>query len=141
MGRSEVTFTDLDISSPRPWVAIVSSPRGSISVWTVRLPSSATIRSPAPDLPPEPDSIDRAHNFRLWKQPTSTRQYGSGRTLTTKEVTASVISKKHAATWHGFVREHADPEVIVYIDEASTYQGAVRWHETVRHSVKDFVRD
>ena len=33
------------------------------------------------------------------------------------------------------------PEEIVYIDEASTYQGAVRWHETVRHSVKDFVRD
>ena len=32
MGRSEVTFTDPDKRSPRPWVEIVSTPNGSIPV-------------------------------------------------------------------------------------------------------------
>ena len=46
MGPSETTRTDPDTSSPRPWVEIVSTPRGSISVWTVRAPSSVISRSP-----------------------------------------------------------------------------------------------
>ena len=46
MGPSETTFTDPDTPSPRPWVEIVSSPRGSISVRTVRAPSSVISRSP-----------------------------------------------------------------------------------------------
>ena len=39
MGPSETTRTDPVTSSPRPWVEIVSTPRGSISVRTVRAPS------------------------------------------------------------------------------------------------------
>ena len=39
MGPSETTRADPDTSPPRPWVEIVSTPRGSISVWTVRAPS------------------------------------------------------------------------------------------------------
>ena len=38
MGPSETTRTDPDTSAPRPWVEIVSTPSGSISVWTVRAP-------------------------------------------------------------------------------------------------------
>ena len=44
MGPSETTFTDPLTTSPWPWVEIVSTP-GSISVWTVRAPSSVTPRS------------------------------------------------------------------------------------------------
>ena len=46
MGPSETTRADPDTSSPRPWVEIVSTPSGSISVWTVRAPSSVISRSP-----------------------------------------------------------------------------------------------
>ena len=37
---------DPDTSGPRPWVEIVSTPSGSISVWTVKAPSSVISRSP-----------------------------------------------------------------------------------------------
>ena len=46
MGSSAATRTDPLTSSPRPWVEIVSTPSGSISVWTVSPPSSVTSRSP-----------------------------------------------------------------------------------------------
>ena len=46
MGPSETTRTDPDTSAPRPWVEIVSTPSGSISVRTVRAPSSVISRSP-----------------------------------------------------------------------------------------------
>ena len=37
-----------------------------------------------PYLPPDTASTDRVHNFRLWTQPGSVSQYGSGWTLTLK---------------------------------------------------------
>ena len=46
MGSSAITRTDPLTNSPRPWVEIVSTPRGSISVRTVSPPSSRTSRSP-----------------------------------------------------------------------------------------------
>ena len=45
MGPPEITFTDPDTSSPWPWVEIVSSHSGSISIRTVRAPSSWIARS------------------------------------------------------------------------------------------------
>ena len=44
MGPSETTRTDPVTSSPRPWVGIVSWPKGFIAVETVRAPSSVTSR-------------------------------------------------------------------------------------------------
>ena len=46
MGPSETTCTDPLTTTPWPWVEIVSSPRGSISVWMLRAPSSVTSSSP-----------------------------------------------------------------------------------------------
>ena len=46
MGPSETTRTDPDTSAPRPWVEIVSVSRGSISLRTVRAPSSVISRPP-----------------------------------------------------------------------------------------------
>ena len=45
-GPPAITFTDPLTTSPRPWGEIVSFPRGSISVQTVRLPSAVTSRYP-----------------------------------------------------------------------------------------------
>ena len=59
MGRSEVTFTDPDNRSPRPWVKIVSTPNGSISVWTVRAPSSVTT---------SPDYARDLNSSEMWAQ-------------------------------------------------------------------------
>ena len=46
MGSSAATRTDPLTSAPRPWVEIVSTPSGSISVRTVSAPSSRISRSP-----------------------------------------------------------------------------------------------
>ena len=46
MGPPETTFTDPLTSAPCPWVETVSTPSGSISVRTVRLPFSWITRSP-----------------------------------------------------------------------------------------------
>ena len=43
MGPSETTRTDPDTSAPRPWVEIVSTPSGSISVRTVRAPGTVKL--------------------------------------------------------------------------------------------------
>ena len=43
-------------------------------------------------------------------------------------------------TLQGFVRNNADPDAIVYTDEALAYEGVARWHESVRHSVGEYVR-
>ena len=51
MGPSETTRTDPDTSSPRPWVEIVSTPSGSISVRTVRAPVMSTTDAAAIGLP------------------------------------------------------------------------------------------
>ena len=46
MGPFETTRTDPETNSPWPWVEIVSSPSGSISVRTLKPPSARTSRSP-----------------------------------------------------------------------------------------------
>ncbi len=45
-----------------------------------------------------------------------------------------------AGTLQGFVRQHTEADPMVYADEASTYVDLRRPHETVKHSVSEFVR-
>ena len=59
----------------------------------------------------------------------------------TKQVRAKVVEKTDAETLQGFVRENADPEATVYTDEATAYQGVAKSHESVKHSVGEYVRD
>ena len=59
----------------------------------------------------------------------------------TNKVRAKVIQKTDAKTLQGFVADHAAPGATVYTDDAATYKGIPFDHETVRHSVGEFVSD
>ncbi len=59
----------------------------------------------------------------------------------TKKVRAKVVEKTDKETLQGFVIESTDPEATVYTDEAKAYEGMPRTHESVKHSVSEYVRD
>ena len=59
----------------------------------------------------------------------------------TNHVSAHVVAGTDKATLQGFVAEHAAPGATVYTDEAAAYQGMPFHHETVKHSVAEYVRD
>ena len=58
----------------------------------------------------------------------------------TKRVAARVVERTDAATLQGFVAEHAVSGATVYTDDASAYQGIPFDHETVKHSLSEYVR-
>ena len=58
----------------------------------------------------------------------------------TNQVRAHVVETTDTATLQGFVRGNANPDAIVYTDDALAYNGVARWHESVRHSVGEYVR-
>ena len=57
------------------------------------------------------------------------------------KVTAQVVTDTDATTLQGFVTEHAAPDAKVYTDDAAAYKGMPFDHESVRHSVGEYVRD
>ena len=57
------------------------------------------------------------------------------------QVRAKVVEKIDAKTLQGFVRNNTDRDAIVYTDDALAYAGVARWHESVSHSVGEYVRD
>ena len=57
------------------------------------------------------------------------------------KVRAKVVENTDAATLQGFVIDHAAPGAQVYTDEAAAYQSLPFPHETVKHSVAEYVRD
>ena len=61
---------------------------------------------------------------------------------TTKRVSARVVESTDAHTLQGFVRERTVPGAKVFTDDASAYEGLGNGfdHETVRHSVGEYVR-
>ena len=58
----------------------------------------------------------------------------------TKQVRAKVVVSTDKPTLQRFVYEHARPGATVYSDEAAVYEGMHFHHETVRHSVSEYVR-
>ena len=58
----------------------------------------------------------------------------------TNQVRAAVVEKTNAETLQGFVVDHADACATVYTDDASAYAGLPFNHETVKHSVAEYVR-
>ena len=58
----------------------------------------------------------------------------------TNEVRAAVVERTDSETLQGFVRGNTYPEAIVYTDDASAYDGVALWHESVSHSVGEYVR-
>ena len=56
------------------------------------------------------------------------------------QVSAQVIERKDKRTLHGFVSEHAAEDATVYTDEWKGYKNLPFEHETVNHSVAEYVR-
>ena len=59
----------------------------------------------------------------------------------TNEVSASVVDNTDAETLQGFVGDRAAKGSTVYTDDHGGYQGMPFEHETVKHSVSEYVRD
>ena len=57
------------------------------------------------------------------------------------KVTARVVEDTDAPTLQGFVGDHAAKGATVYTDDHGGYQGMPFDHETVKHSVAEYVRD
>lgn len=58
----------------------------------------------------------------------------------TNSVAARVVDHLDAETLQGFVDEHAVPGAQLYTDDTSAYKSTDRPHETVKHSVGEYVR-
>ena len=59
----------------------------------------------------------------------------------TGQITSRVVESTDAGTLQGFVKEHTEDDTVVYTDEAAAYRGLPRPHETVKHSVREYVRE
>ena len=57
----------------------------------------------------------------------------------TKKVAAKVVEDTDKATLQGFVADNAEPSATVYTDDAVAYEGIPNPHESVKHSVSEFV--
>ena len=57
----------------------------------------------------------------------------------TNQVRAKVTRSVTAPALQGFVTGHTSPDATVYTDEASAYDSLPRTHETVKHSVSEYV--
>ena len=58
----------------------------------------------------------------------------------TNQVRAKVTRSVAAPALQGFVVEHTSPDATVYSDDAGAYETLPRTHETVRHSVSEYVK-
>lgn len=59
----------------------------------------------------------------------------------TNEVRAQVVEATDKQTLHPFIKEHADEMATVYTDDATVYDSLPFEHESVKHSVSEYVRD
>ena len=59
----------------------------------------------------------------------------------TKQVRARVTERVDSENLQGFVIENTKPGAKVYTDDASAYDGLPFAHESVRHSVSEYVKD
>ena len=57
----------------------------------------------------------------------------------TNKVSARVVDSVDAETLHDFVADNAEPDAVVYTDDAAAYEGIPNPHETVKHSVGEYV--
>ena len=58
----------------------------------------------------------------------------------TNEVRTQVVNHTDAETLHGFIAEHTEPFAKVYTDDAKAYSNLPYDHESVKHSVAEYVR-
>ena len=56
----------------------------------------------------------------------------------TNKVVAQSVQDTEKDTLQGFIKEHADPNAIVYTDDSRSYAGLPFSHETVNHSAREY---
>ena len=61
--------------------------------------------------------------------------------LDSGQISVQVVPNTKKVALHGFVHDYADPNATVYTDDLKWYQGMPFEHESVKHSVSEFVRD
>ncbi|MDE2860717.1 MAG: IS1595 family transposase [Chloroflexota bacterium] len=59
----------------------------------------------------------------------------------TNQVKAQVVEHTDGATLKSFVHQHTEQDAQVYTDDARAYEGLNRPHESVNHSVGEYVRE
>ena len=57
----------------------------------------------------------------------------------TNKVNARVIESTDKGTLQDFVAENAEPDAVVYTDDAAAYEGIPNPHQSVKHSVSEYV--
>ncbi len=57
------------------------------------------------------------------------------------KIVSQPVPDTSARELQGFVVDHTEPSAIVYTDEARAYQRMPRHHESVRHSIGEYVRE
>ena len=63
-----------------------------------------------------------------------------GKDRETNQVVAGSVKRTDKETLHGFVQAISDEGAQVYTDDATAYRGLPRAHESVKHSVNEFVK-
>ena len=58
----------------------------------------------------------------------------------TKQVAAQVVTSTDKETLQGFVKDHATKDATVYTDDASAYETLPFDHDSVKHSLKEYVK-
>ena len=58
----------------------------------------------------------------------------------TNKVAAKVVESTDKATLQGFVKDHAEPGATVYSDDASAYDSLPFNHDSVKHSLSEYVK-
>lgn len=64
-----------------------------------------------------------------------------GKDRDSNQVVAGTVKNTDKKTLHGFVEKVSDEDSKVYTDDAPAYSGLKREHETVKHSMSEYVRD
>ena len=59
----------------------------------------------------------------------------------TKQIRAEIAHSLDAETLHGFVEKHVDRQAMVVSDEAAVYQSLPYFHDSVQHSIGEYVKD
>ena len=57
-----------------------------------------------------------------------------------KQVRATVVNRTDVETLQGFIAQHTDKDATVYTDDAPVYDSLPFEHETVKHSVSEYVK-
>ncbi len=58
-----------------------------------------------------------------------------------KEIRAKVVDRTDSSTLQGFIAGNASGEATIYTDDHRAYQGLPYKHESIKHSVSEYVRD